>query len=481
MSFSNVNFYDNKNNLLSATSPFFDEKPKENNILDTYDTDMNDYGTENKYDENVSNSTVQQGGKTTQEEGNTIFQQNISQYGGDNDKTTVKEILMSACKSKLYSIIEHVIKVMNESGNNNYNYGDNKTRNTLLHYVVEYYNNFSEPEKILNIILNSKDIVYLLTSVNENGDTPLHIALRQQSDKAAEAIFGKIITVPDALKALQTINKQGRNILNEAVRNNKNILANKFVSFGCTKCPDNDGYCVTTDYDEYDDNENCDDNENKNDNDNIYYSDAPILSEGEQVQSIMKYILGNHLRGGGKKDIMLSQDFPSSLESEAAYNTDDFYNHIEPYKKSSLIGGTMKQLDNVVNQANSNERLINNMIGGTKKTHRVFGTRRMNLFSDHESVKLKISDIATTSEFDSNEGQLQISDKTSEENDSDRLYQNTIKKISRLIKIDDLKATKYYNKLKNKVSKQNPELGEHGLAEEIDKQATYSNLKNLNI
>ena len=309
---------------------------------------------------------------------------------------------------------------------------------TVLHYIAHEYNSVPNAREIIHAILSRNDVrKFINTTEDHSGDTALHIATRNGNYELCSMLI-------NAGANPKIKNNDGLYIVSETepevmISSQGRIIDNMGSQMSSTVSESNDKY----------------------------------------VKNLIDVFL--NLNNKNKQYTETEMSMPSRLSINNS--TSDTYDQSELFNGGSSESNLLNteqfvdQLLQKYNNLNDSESTIINggmQKGGNRKT--LIGTRKMTTLSDITLSGGKSSDESDESDDDS---ETELSRLIKRQ--SDEIHDRTVKKIMDLMNVDEKTAKNYKAALYRKVKESHPELNNLDRAVEMEKLATKTELKKIDI
>jgi ankyrin repeat protein len=307
---------------------------------------------------------------------------------------------------------------------------------TVLHYIAHEYNSIPNVRQIVSAILSRNDVrKFINTTEDHSGDTALHIATRNGNYEFCSML----------------INAGA----NPKIKNNDGLY---IVSETEPEVMISSRYRVI-------------------DNMGSQMSHSSSESNEKYVKNLLDVFL--NLNNKNKQYTETEMSMPSRLSINNS--TSDTYEQqselFEGGYDSNLLNTEqfVDQLLQKYNNLNDSESTIMN--GGNRKT--LIGTRKMTTLSDMTLSGGKSSDESDESDESDDDSETELSRLIKRQ--SDEIHDRTVKKIMDLMNVDEKTAKNYKAALYRKVKESRPELNNLDRAVEMEKLATKTELKKIDI
>jgi len=230
---------------------------------------------------------------------------------------------------------------------------------TLLHYIVENYDNIPKKEQVLEKILSNNKVQSLINSKDIYGNTVLHLCL----EKGNHDLCAKLIKMGADPKIKNNANKYIVSDDEASLKQSDSVFAQKQLA---NKMPNLDQGLMTAQSD---------------------YSDSGT----KNLANIFNKM------GSQRQQVEYTADMPSSFgantempHNDRLFQTDDFLKSLgmgrQSAQNSQFAKSGPSESYNMapVNLQGSTPNEMN--LHGGKKQNKVYGTRRMNMYSEFENL-----------------------------------------------------------------------------------------------
>lgn len=345
---------------------------------------------------------------------------------------------------------------------------------TVLHYVCKFYSNIPHVHEVVEKILSSRNVANFINKQDKDGNTALHIALENGNHDLCNVLIqhganpkirnerGVYICTDDEPSVNSGNNNSNRNIARiptDSTRStNSSIFAQKSQPKKQTQ-NEIDGILGIM--------MRMQAQNERNPADSAFSMRGmpSRFSTVEESSEEIVFSVLNNLDTESDKLVEQMMAKPKCNKSNAGNSDMSLYN-TEDYIKD-ILKSHQKGSNNMTN--------MTNMTGGTKNKQdtQVFGSRRMNLYSEFETMFGGSSD--------DNSSENSESGMSREQSQSDLIHERTIKKIEDIMNVTPEVARNYKAALYRRVKESKPELNNYERAVEMEKLATKDELDKIDI
>jgi hypothetical protein len=363
-----------------------------------------------------------------------------NQNGGFLDFTDYSKLLFEASEQKNWSALNFLIK---SSEIKKIKYVDNNGQ-TILHHLVKHYKEDPQVASVINTILTRSDAKELINIQDNNGNTPLHLAVIAGLDSLCDD-FIKV----GANKSIK--NKAGLYIESETETESR---VPQTVN---SPQSDNSG------------------------SPSVFISKKDLDKSARKEDSVFVSNILNSLNNDKKStDTSEAKGF-TEFNISGPIIKNDLSVKKNTYSEFSNLINTSEFIDDLVSKYNSKQ------IGGKK-------TRKLNTNSHLKSETGMTMNVTSTVDIpSSNTSELEQSSESSEmsgrsemselsrmiNNQATEIHERTIKKIMEINKINEQEARTMKAYIYNEVKTQHPELNNFDRAVEMEKRITKEYLQKL--
>jgi hypothetical protein len=372
-----------------------------------------------------------------------FYKSKNNQNGGFLDFTDYSKLLFEASEQKNWSALNFLIK---SSEIKKIKYVDNNGQ-TILHHLVKHYKEDPQIASVINTILTRSDAKDLINIQDNNGNTPLHLAVIAGLDSLCDD-FIKV----GANKSIK--NKAGLYIESETETESR---VPQTVN---SPQSDNSG------------------------SPSVFISKKDLDRSARKEDSVFVSNILNSLNNDKKStDTSEAKGF-TEFNISGPITKDNLSVKKNTYSEFSNLINTSEFIDDLVSKYNSKQ------IGGKK-------TRKLNTNSHLKSeTGMTMNKTSTVDIPSSNTYEIEQSSETSERsemsgrsemselsrminNQATEIHERTIKKIMEIIKVSEQEARTMKAYIYNEVKTQHPELNNFDRAVEMEKRITKEYLQKL--